>query len=655
MMRFMFKKGLRFQHGARILTIERRLMNGSLQLEADDGEIINASETEILVGCAQGSWRINPEDQADGPIIESKIRRDLASFPVVVQEGACRRQDYLNRLLIEEDELVSTHDALKKRIIAIAEEIGDQMPPSPISVYRWYRRYRRTRSVVDLADRHESKGRKITWSNEVIAVIDESIDQVYLNQQKHPGKAVYDEVCRKLLELQRRNPDKINIYRIPSRPTVYRYLNKLERYAVDAARLGRPAANRKFRAVLGVQKADHILERWEIDHTPLDFIVYDEATKMPHGRPWLTAILDKNSRMIMGIFVSFGNPSAYSVLQCLRQAILPKDELLKQYPDITFPWPARGIPEVIVCDNGMELHSHSLIKACQELNVQIQFCPAKLPEYKGSIERFFRTISQDLIHRLPGATFSNVWERGDYESETMACIGFKTLLGLLYKWVVEIYHQEIHRGIGIPPALKWEKGERERLIEYPSNPEQLWIITAHTAERTLFRYGIEINGLKYNCPELQSLYRRHGSNLKLALKYHEDDISFIHAFDPDEKVYLKVPAIDQEYAVGLTLDQHELVRQALRNEAKDYMDRALILEKKRQLQAIIDVAVAHKKMGVRKKAAKLRKIDSVTPDGLTPKSTALPQPSVQPVLSVIADQDLPDFSVSKNTLYGSHN
>ncbi len=654
MMRFMFKKGLRFQNGARILTIERRLMNGSLQLEAEDGEIINASETEILVGCTQGSWRINPEDQADGPIIESKIRRDLASFPVVVQEGACRRQDYLNRLLIEEDELVSTHDALKKRIIAIAEEIGDQTPPSPISVYRWYRRYRRTRSVVDLTDRHEAKGRKITWSNEVIAVIDESIDQVYLNQQKHPGKAVYDEVCRKLLALQRRNPDKIDIYRIPSRPTVYRYLNKLERYAVDAARLGRPAANRKFRAVLGIQKTDSILERWEIDHTPLDLIVYDEETRLPHGRPWLTAILDKDSRMIMGIYISFGNPSAYSVLQCLRQAILPKDELLKQYQDITLAWPARGIPEVIVCDNGMELHSDSLIKACQELNIQIQFCPSKLPEYKGAIERFFRTIAKDLIHRLPGATFSNIWERGDYPSENLACIGFKTLLALLYKWIVEVYHQEVHRGIGVPPALMWEKGERERLIEYPANPKQLWIITAHTAERTLFRYGLEINGLKYNCPELQSLYRRHGSNLKLSLKYHEDDISYVHVFDPDEKVYLKVPAIDQEYSVGLTLDQHDLIRQALRNEAKDYMDRTLILEKKRQLQAMIDAAVAHKKMGVRKKAAKLRKIDSVTPDGLTSKSTALPKPAPQPVLAVIADQDLPAFSVSKNTLYGNH-
>lgn len=650
MMRLSIKKGLRFFKNEQVWTIERRTMDGLLLLLTEEGDVIKATESEILSGCAKGEWLPDSSEEIEIASVPTLPNRDLTTFPVAVQREARRRQNYLN-WLTKDGKLISSPNRLIKEILEAAQDMGDTNPPSPVSVYRWHRRWK-SRSIVELADNREGRGRHLPWSIEVQSIVREIVDQVFLNQQRYPAKAVHEEITRRLLELQKLNPDQIQKFHVPSRSSIYRYLQNLEKYEVDAARMGKAAANRKYRGVFGMQKAKKILERWEIDHTPLDFIVYDEDTKMPHGRPWLTVIIDKHSRMIMGIYVSFGNPSAYSVLQCLRQAILPKDELLKQYPDITLPWPARGIPVVIVCDNGMELHSIALIKACQELNIQIQFCPAKLPEYKGSIERFFRTIAKDLIHRLPGATFSNIWERGDYESEDLACIGFKTLLALLYKWIVEVYHQEVHRGIGVPPALMWEKGERERLIEYPANPEQLWIITAHTAERTLFRYGIEINGLKYNSSELQSLYRRHGSNQKLSLKYHEDDISFVHVFDPDEKVYLKVPAIDQEYAAGLTLDQHDLIRQALRNEARDYMDRTLLLEKKRQLQTMIDAAVAHKKMGVRKKAAKLRKIDSVTPDGMTPKSTALPKPAPQPVLAVIADQDLPAFSISKNTLYG---
>lgn len=651
MMRFSFRKGLRFHRGNRVWTLERRLMDGSLRLEAEDGEIVNATEAEILAGCSQGTWHIDPAEQSEGVPVETRIQRDLLSFSVAAQVGAGRRQDYLNRL-IEGGKLVSTPATLRRRIEEVAQEIGDDHPPSPVSVYRWYRRYRKTRSIADLADRHESKGRRINWSDEVRAVINEVIDTIYLNPQKHPGRAVYEEICRRLLVLQQQNPDKLDKLCIPSRPTIYRYLGKLEKYTVDAARLGRPAANRKFRAVLGQQKTERILERWEIDHTPLDLIVYDEESKMPHGRPWLTITLDKHSRMIVGFYIGFGNPSAYSVLQCLRQAILPKQPLLEEYDDITMPWPARGIPEVLVCDNGMELHSGSLNRACQELNIQIQYCPAKLPEYKGAVERFFRTISQGLIHRLPGTTFSNIWKRGDYASEKMACIGFRTLNALLYKWIVEVYHQEVHRGIGMSPARKWEAAERERIIEHPANPEQLRVITAHTAERTLFHYGVEINGLRYNSHELQTLHRRYGKKHKLILKFYEDDISFLHVFDPDEKAYIRVPAIDQEYSVGLTLDQHELIRQRLREEARDQTDWSTVLAKKKELQDMIDAAVAHKKMGVRKKAAKIRHIDSVYQDGLEPKPKSAPeQHRPPPPLPVAETDNLPVFSVSENKLY----
>lgn len=116
----------------------------------------------------------------------------------------------------------------------------------------------------------------------------------------------------------------------------------------------------------------------------------------------------------------------------------------------------------------------------------------------------------------------------------------------------------------MPPAKKWDMGEQARIIEYPVEPAQLRVIFAHTAERRVFHYGVEVNGLRYNSPDLQVLRRRHGEALRVALKYHEDDVGYVHVLDADQKAYFDVPAIDQEYAAGLSLIQHELIRAQLR-------------------------------------------------------------------------------------------
>jgi len=652
MKRFSFRIGLKFHTGEQTWTVVRRLLSGSLQLEAKDGELVAASESEVLESCSSGAWQVDTSGM-DEPIIEVRVPRDLLSFSAAAQAKAARRQKYLNRVMVNGD-LTFNFVTLRQQLAEIAKEIGDPSPPSPMSIYRWYRRHKNSRSIVDLADRDENKGRRVKWPAEVMAVIQQAIETVYLNRQKHPGIAVHDEVQRKLLQLHKARPEDADELQIPSKVTIHRYLRRLDRYSVDAARLGKRAADHNYRAVLGMQKTERLLERWEMDHTPLDLIVFDEVSHLPHGRPWLTVAIDKYSRMIVGIYIGFGNPSAYSVLQCLRQAILPKQGLLDQFNEITLPWPARGIPEMIVLDNGMEFHSASLVKACQELNIQIQFCPAKQPEYKGAVERFFRTISQDLVHRLPGTTFSNIRQRGDYESEKTAAIGFRTLHALIYKWIVEVYHQQVHRGIGMSPARKWEMGECERIIEYPAHPDQLRVITGHAADRTLFRYGVEINGLKYNSSALQTIYRRVGERHKVSLKFYEDDVGHIHVFDAAEKSYLQVPAINLEYAAGLTLRQHEMICAKLREEAKDYMDLPMLLAKKHELQGMIDTAIRDKKMGLRKKGSHLLHRNTAYPDGISPGDSAMPDIRCVPLLPLegLDDGALPHFSVSGNKLRG---
>lgn len=599
MFRFMFRKGLRFFRGAQEWLLQQRLTDKRIRLESAHGEIWLITEAEIMDLLVKGSLRIDLENPVAVQVPSLIVSRDLSSYSEERQQEALRRFAYVKGA--KEHGVHSSSPSLLLPVIKrIAEEIADGEPPHPTTLYRWMRRYSRGQSVICLVGRQHKCGRRRVWAIAVRAAFDEAVETVYFNDQRYQRKEVIDHMR---LALSRAG----SVHLMPGRASIYRALNELEVYDVVEAREGKQTAKTRFRSVMGTTKVERILERLEIDHTPLNILVFCEKSMLPIGRPTLTLALDKFSRCVVGYYLTFSAPSAYSVLQCLRQSFLPKEEILRKFPDITTPWPARGIPASIVCDNGMDLHAHALNKACLELGIQLQFCPAKRPEYKGSVERFFKTINHNLIHYLPGTVFASPDERGDYDSEKHAAISFEVLNHLVLKWIVEIYHQSPHQGIGgKTPLEKWQEGEQRALIEFPAEPAQLDVILGEPANRRVFHYGVEVNNQHYNNVELQSLRRRHGEELRVDLKFHCDELGWIYVLDPDSKQYFSVPAIDQEYAVGMRMEMHDIVKKQGRYRANNPQLRLRLIEKKHELKAIVEKAVTDKKMLKRKQAAALR-------------------------------------------------
>ena len=72
---------------------------------------------------------------------------------------------------------------------------------------------------------------------------------------------------------------------------------------------------------------------WQADHTPLDVWLLDEEGKP--AKPYLTAIEDDYSRMIVGYRLSFQTATALTTALTLRQAIWRKEDPR---------WSACGIP-----------------------------------------------------------------------------------------------------------------------------------------------------------------------------------------------------------------------------------------------------------------------------------------------------------------------
>lgn len=653
MIRFSFSRGLRFFEGHRIWTIVRRLADGRLQLEDNKAEIKNQEEKEILRQYMKGEYVVDEESlHSDGSSCHIVVPRDLSTYPKEEQKQAIRRQEYLMKLK-KEDALEGNIHELCIKIKKVAAELGDLYPPSPSSIYRWNRRYGSGNSVTALVARNENKGRRSNWPSEAKDIIDMAIEEIYLKNQKHPKKAVVEKVQLMVAE-RNRLPTMLEKIKAPSKSSIYRYLDRLYQYEVDAARAGKSLLNTKYRVVLGSVKVSRIHERWEIDHTPIDLLVYCEKSHLPMGKPWMTAILDRYSRVIVGFYISFQAPSADSVLQAIVHAILPKEEFLENYPDIKTSWPVSGIGEEIVADNGMDLHSDSFRYTCYELNIGMIFCAAKTPQQKGAIERFFRTLNHGVIHRLPGTVFANTEQRGDYPSENLAAIGFQTLTHLITKWIVEDYHQTPHRSLKDTPINVWNKGYAERVIEYPASPEQLKIITGKTKTPTLFHYGVELFGLNYNNVELQEIRRHLGESekIKLTIKFYESDVGYIHVFNPVEKVYFRVNAIKMEYANGLHRAQHRLIQKVARERQIDASNINRLLEVKEEMRLLIEGAIYSKKMKHRKKSAQMREVNSNKPSGDREASEKKPQNLIGNTPEEWdegLDEDIPSFDVIRKT------
>ncbi|MBI4807964.1 MAG: transposase family protein [Nitrosomonadales bacterium] len=609
MLRFSFRRGLRFFEGLAAWTISRRFETGKIQMEDEKGELRNMTEDEVMRKYVKGELVVDAETlPSKEPACHILVPRDLSTFPEKEQKEALRKQEYLKKLS-EIGPICYTAEPLKKNILKIAAEIGDSNPPSVSTIFRWNTRFGVGKSATSLVNRNEKKGRRSSISGEVQQIVDVAIEEIYFNKQKYSKKDVCERIQR---AIRSANATRCNADQLvePSIATMYRYFDRLYQYEVDLARLGRTAATSQHRPSLGLVRVKRIHDRWEVDHTPLDLLVYCEKTGLPMGRPWITVIIDRYSRYILGFYISFQHPSANSVLQAVVHAILPKEEFLSQFPDIKAKWLAMGFGDIIVCDNGMDFHSESFIAACQEIGLSVWFCPAKTPQYKGSIERFFRTLNHGLIHKLPGSVFNNPDNRGDYESEKLAAISFQALNHLITKWIVEIYHQTPHRSLRTTPHNMWQKGMAERLIEHPVSPDQLRIIAGKTKTRSLFLYGIELDGLKYNSKQLQYIRRREGETIEIRLKYYEEDVGYIHVWDSVEKGYLRVDAVNSEYANGLHRAQHRLIRQHARDKEWDHTNVERLMDAKVEMAKIILDATKSRKMIDRKLAAQARGINS---------------------------------------------
>ncbi len=415
---------------------------------------------------------------------------------------------------------------------AVADEAAAELGIRRRQVYVLVKRWRAGSGVAsDLLARRSSGGRgRGRLPEEVEALLLEVIRSRYLTRQRRTVSAVYKEVVRQC---------RIRGLAVPSRGTLERRIGQLDPVASVTARQGAEAA-RVLRSAGGEPPViEGLLEQVQIDHTVVDLEIVDERHRMPIGRLYVTAAIDVASRCVVGLVVTLEAPSALSVGLCLAHMVTDKRPWLERL-GVSGVWPMSGKPREVFTDNATEFKSEALQRGCDQHGIKQSYRPLGAPHFGGIIERLIGTMMK-MVHDLPGTTFSNPAERGDYDSQAAAVL----TLAELNKWLalaVMVYHGEVHGTLKQTPAGRWEQGVAEAGRPATVANETAFLVDFLPVERrVLGRQGFTLDHIQYFCDALKPWIARRGDLEKFVLRRDPRDISRIWALDPDGTSYLQVP------------------------------------------------------------------------------------------------------------------
>lgn len=491
------------------------------------------------------------------------------------------------------------------RTRADADRISSEQGVHIGTLYKWLKTYQEAGHVSALVP--IKRGRRagtLLLSSEQEKLIATVLEDEFLTKQRKRPQHVIEEVRRRArlakIDAPHANTVRNRIKMLPVAETLRRRGQK-------------EIARNIYEPIKGeFPGGDYPLHVVQIDHTPADIILVDEVYRQPIGRPWLTLAIDVNSRMVVGIYVSFENPSTVSVAMCIAHAICPKREYLAAL-DVSGDWPVWGAMDIVHVDNGKEFRGAALEKGCEEYDIDLQWRPPLQPHYGGHIERLMGTMANQ-IRQWPGATFSNIAQRKGYDSEKESALTMNEFHYLLVEFIVNVYHQRNHSQLGMPPRKKWELGilgdanvPGVGIPLMPTNPAKLALDFMPFFSRSVQQYGIQIDLINYYDPVLDAYINSVDPDNPKArrlfiVRRDPRDISKIYFFDPIAEAYYPIPYANLGHPAMSIWELNE-VKRKLKEEGRKSVDEDTIFEALGRMRDAIEKA-QHKTKSARRQATR---------------------------------------------------
>jgi len=212
-------------------------------------------------------------------------------------------------------------------------------------------------------------------------------------------------------------------------------------------------------------------------------------------KTYLVSFMDDASRLI--------THSAF----CPAETALEVEGVLKQ------ALLKRGVPTRLVIDNGSAYRAATLQAVCARLEIRLIYCRPYVPEAKGKLERYHRTLRADFLNELDMDRVRDIHD----------------LNARLWAWLEELYHKEPHSGLdGLTPLERYRKDliQIRPLGPFASRLDELFL---HRHDRLVRKDGtVSYLGERFEVP-----YELIGKKVKLVVDPHREKVIGVESENGD--------------------------------------------------------------------------------------------------------------------------
>ncbi|TVK96681.1 transposase [Shewanella algae] len=286
---------------------------------------------------------------------------------------------------------------------------------------------------------------------------------------------------------------------------------------------------------------------FELDATVLDVHVVSEFNRNHVlGRPTVYCVVDKESRMIVGLHASM----EYASWRAGRQALVNSFSAKKDYCAIygieieEAEWPCHHIPQRLLCDRG-EFICKDAEEHAVPLIGHLSIAPPYRAELKGIVEQRFNILNQQLVHELMGTTRGRSYIRGDKDPRLDAALTLNEITKLLIDAVLD-HNSAIFESLAGQSTLLIESGlaptplnywnihvQRYRHALTKANEAEVYARLLPVETVTMTKKGIRRNDEMYfksNHPNFEDwkVIARAGRSWPLEARFNQDNSSFIY-------------------------------------------------------------------------------------------------------------------------------
>ena len=438
--------------------------------------------------------------ESDGriaPLPVPSFERLIASGKIVAehskQDPLKSGRDILDGAGKKALEIANARSEILRTISEENEEISEARIPSKRTMERWTSRQRAAErefgaGYFGLIPQTTKRGNRTSRIGETVKqLMNETISGIYESNKQVRLRTAYGQLCL-LCERQHVASPSYESFRkaVRRRPKEEQVKKRQGKRAAYAHEIFHWNLDKTI-----PRHGSRPLEVAHIDHTELDIELVGSDDGIVLGRPWLTIMVDANSRMILAFYLSFDPPSYRSCMMVVR--------------DCVRRW--QRLPSVFVLDNGKEFDSvyfESLLAKCECVK---KSRPPAQSRFGSVCERLFGTTNTEFIHNLTGNTQITRKVRimtKSFNPKRLAVWNLPDLQSLMETFFFDIYNTSQHPAFNETPKKVFDEGlartglRSHRIIPYsddfrimtmPSTPKGTATVNPNT--------GIQINNIRY--------------------------------------------------------------------------------------------------------------------------------------------------------------